>query len=80
LGAGPAQFTFKGKNAFVQADAQNVQTIINHFKNYLPMATRGFQQDVNIAAAQREREERTALEGQRRAAEERAKVLSTLKI
>jgi serine/threonine protein kinase len=80
IGAEPARFTFSNKNAYVNIDGRSAQTIINHFKNYLQMATRGYQQDINAAAAQREREERAGLEAQRKAAEERAKVLSALKI
>jgi serine/threonine protein kinase len=80
MGAEPPRFTFNGTNAVVQADGRNVQTIVNQFKNLLQMATRGYQQDVNAAAAEQDRKERAALEAQRKAAEERARVLSGLKI
>jgi hypothetical protein len=80
MGAEPQRFTFNGKNAYVQADGRNVQAIVNQFKNWLQMATRGYQQDNNVAAAQRERDERAALEAQRKAAEERSRVLAALKI
>jgi serine/threonine protein kinase len=78
--AEPSRFSFNEKVAFVQADARNVQTIVDQFKNWLLMATRGYQQDVNAAAAKREREERAAFEAKRQAAQERTKVLSSLKI
>jgi hypothetical protein len=77
---GADRFTITNNIAYVNVDGRNVQTVINHFKTYLQMATRGYQQDVNIAAAQREREERATFEAQRKAAEERAKVLASLKI
>jgi len=80
MGADPPRFTITNNIAYVNVDGRNVQTVINHFKTYLQMATRGYQQDVNIAAAQREREERATFEAQRKAAEERAKVLASLKI
>jgi hypothetical protein len=80
MGADPPRFTFTNKIAYVNVAGPNAQTVINHFKSYLQMATRGYQQDVNNAAAQREREERATLEAHRKAAEERAGVLSGLKI
>jgi hypothetical protein len=80
IGAEPQRFTFKGKIASVPVRSDNAQTVIDHFKIYLQMATRGYQRDLNEAAARRDREERAALEAQKRAAEERAQVLAKLKI
>jgi Protein kinase domain len=80
MGADPPRFTITNNIAYVNVDGSNAQTVVDHFKTYLQMATRGYQQDLNSAAAQKEREERTALEASRKAAEERSKILSSLKI
>jgi hypothetical protein len=80
MGADPPRFTITNKIAYVSVDGPNAQTVISHFRTYLQMATRGYQQDLNAAAAQREREERAALEAERKAAKDRSRVLATLKI
>lgn len=79
-GAAPRSFAFTGRRASVAAYSDSVQPIIDQFKIFLKMATSSYQEDLNRAAAERERSERATLEQERRAAAERARVLSTLKI
>jgi serine/threonine protein kinase len=79
-GAMPQNFYFKGNTAVIhQVQEQLAQGFLDQFKEYSQMATKSFQQDVNDAAAQKEANARGRLENERRAAEERARVLSKLK-
>ena len=80
MGAGPEMFRFYGDTTKIKVDANVAQQIINYFKGYLEMATRGFQQDVDTQAHKNEMEERRALEQEIEAADERARLLKTLQI
>jgi serine/threonine protein kinase len=80
MGSEPQRFNFTGTTASIAVDGNNAQTVVNHFKNYLQMATRSYQRDMNEAAAKRDREERAELEKQKKAAAERARVITGLKI
>lgn len=78
--AHPHHFQFHQKTATVQADPQSAQEIINHFKQYVEMATQGYQADILAESAEREREERRQIKLAASAAQKRAEVLSKLKI
>ncbi|OFW02353.1 MAG: hypothetical protein A3G20_04985 [Acidobacteria bacterium RIFCSPLOWO2_12_FULL_59_11] len=80
LGAGPEAFQFNGKTATVQANENAVQQIVNHFKEYLQMATRGYQEDLQAEAERREREQRRQLELEVAEAEKRERILKNLKV
>jgi serine/threonine protein kinase len=80
MGAEPNRFQFRGDLATVRAEARTAQTIVDHFKTYLAMATAGFQLDVNEHSNREEQEARQRLEAQRAMAAERQRVLSNLKI
>ena len=60
--AGPEAFHFRDKTASVQADEHVAQQIIIHFKQYLEMATSGYQADLEAEATEKEREQRRKLE------------------
>ena len=80
LGAGPEAFQFNGNTATVRADEHNVQQVINHFKEYLKMATRGYQSALEAEAERAEREQRKKLELEVAEAEKRERILKQLKI
>ena len=79
-GAAPEMFQFSGNQASVGAKEDVAQQVINHFKTYADMATRGYQQELIAVEAKREREERSRLEQEVAAAEARKRVLEKLKI
>jgi hypothetical protein len=79
-GAAPSQFRFSGNVASVAASSHNAKAIVDYFKGYLLMATRGFQEDLMQAARTQEHEEQRGLDEERAAAETRARVLNSLKI
>jgi serine/threonine protein kinase len=79
-GAGPTAFRFFGNTATVRADERLAQQIINNFKQFLEMATRGYQEELNARAAKMEQEQRRDLELEVVEAEKRARILKELKI
>ena len=80
LGKGPGAFQFHGKTATVRAEEHEVQQIVNNFKEYLQMATRGYQADLQAEAERAEREQRKKFESEVAEAEKRERILKTLKV
>lgn len=78
--ADPASFRFLGNTATVRADERLAQQIINNFKQFLEMATRGYQEELNACAAKMEQEQRRNLEFEVAEAEKRARILKELKV
>ena len=78
--AGPEAFHFRDKTASVQADEHVAQQIIIHFKQYLEMATSGYQADLEAEATEKEREQRRKLELEVAEAEKRQRILKKLKV
>jgi hypothetical protein len=79
-GAEPASFRFSGNTATVRADERMAQQVINNFKQFLEMATRGYQEDLNARATKLKQEQRRKLELEVAEAEKRARLLKELKI
>lgn len=80
MGAAPINFNFQGSQVTIGIEGRNAQQVVNLFKHYLEMATRGYQQDLKQESANREEQERRVLESEIRAATERLQVMSNLKI
>lgn len=80
LGAAPTQFKFRGNVATVHADSHSAQSIIDHFKNWLPQATRVLMSTLQRQAEQEHREHLQRLNRERKAEEERLKVNKNLKV
>jgi serine/threonine protein kinase len=80
LGKGPEAFHFQGNRATVSAQDFQVQSIINHFKGWLPAATQKLKYllEQAILKEQRERKERLRLE--KEAEERRLRLLREIKI
>lgn len=79
-GHGPETFTFRGNRAFVRADEHEVQSIIDHFKTWLPKATSILKYSLE-QEAQREKEvRRTLLQREREAADRRLRVQRNMRI
>ena len=79
LGKGPEMFHITGNKAHINAGEHQVQSIVNHFKTYLTLATGGYQRDLQEQAEQKQREERERLRREQEAAEKRARVMQTIK-
>jgi serine/threonine protein kinase len=79
-GASPEAFQFSEKTATVRADERVAQQIIDHFKQYLEMATSGYQADLEAEAKHREQEQRRNLELAVAEAEKRERILKKLKV
>jgi serine/threonine protein kinase len=79
-GADPPAFQFRGNIATVRAHENLAQEIINTFKQFLDMATRGYQEDLDAYAANNAREQRRNLELEVAEAEKRARILKSLKV
>jgi hypothetical protein len=78
--AEPERFRFRDNIASVQALEHEVQPIVNHCKNYIEMANRGYVQDLKSEAKRAEMEQHKKLEREVEEAERRARILQNLKI
>ncbi len=79
MGAHPSDIDFRGDTAFIRADEQSVEAILNHFKIYLEMADRGYLRDLENEARTKDYELRQKLATEKAAAEQRARVLKTIR-
>lgn len=79
-GANPETFQFHANTASVQADEHVTQQIVDYFKQYLEMATSGYQADLEAEAARKEQEQRRKLELEVAEAEKRERILKKLKV
>jgi serine/threonine protein kinase len=80
LGKGPKAFYFGGRAVSIQSSDYEVQQLVDNFKQYLQMATAGYQTDLETQSARRERELRKHLEEEVAEAEKRERILKNLKI
>lgn len=78
LGHGPETFRFSGNTATVRAPEHVAKDIVKHFYQYLEMATRGYQRDVEQDATRAEAEARARLQQQVAESEQRARILDML--
>lgn len=80
LGHGPETFRFQGNRAIVDVDANTAQSVINHFKNWLPTATNVLRHRLEQEAQRAEAQRRERLRREREAEELRLRVNGNLKI
>jgi serine/threonine protein kinase len=77
---GPETFSFRGNQAFVDAEENEVQSLIDYFKGWLPVATQTLKTLLEQAAHREEIEQREKLRQDREAEERRLRVLQNIKI
>lgn len=80
LGKDPGQFVFQGDRTTVMASEHQIQTIIDHFKRWLPSATQTLRLQLEQKARKQEIDQREYLRREREAEEQRLRVLSRIKI
>jgi len=79
-GIPPEAFQFNGYEARVAAPSHTVQNVIDHFKEWLPLATRVLNQRMRQEIERADFKERERLKRQKVAEEERLKVLRSIRI
>lgn len=79
-GNGPDTFSFQGNQAFVDAQEHEIQPVIDHFKTWLPVATRTLKHLLEQDAQRQEVKRREILRHEREAEERRLRVLRNIKI
>ena len=79
-GRGPETFTFQGDRATVRAEEHDVQAIVNHFKNWLPVTTSVLKRQLEQAALRQDAERRNKLQQAKEAEERRLRVLRDVKL
>jgi len=80
MGKGPEVFDFRENQASIHAKENQVQSIINHFKVWLPEATRILKYQLEQAAGQQKAARKNALRREREAEERRLRVMRNIKI
>ncbi len=80
LGSGPESFQIHGNKAYVGAGENSVPQILDYAKQYVEMANRSYQNDLDIKAKQEEHAYREKLKQEQAAAGARARVLSKLRV
>jgi serine/threonine protein kinase len=77
-GAGPENFNFAENVASVSTGAHSAQNVIDHFKNWIPVATRVYRSNIIRKREEAARREMEELKRQRKQDEERLNVVSRL--
>ncbi|MEK6243199.1 MAG: serine/threonine-protein kinase [Pseudomonadota bacterium] len=80
MGRGPETFSFSGTTARVPAQEHEAQDIINHFKQWMPVATRTLKQKLQLEAKRKDEARRGQLRREREVEETRLRVNRGLKI
>jgi serine/threonine protein kinase len=80
MGKPPGSFVFNGNRAVVAAQEHEVQSVIDHFKEWLPMATRTLKSMLEQAARKREADRKEQLRRERELEEQRLRVLRNIRI
>lgn len=80
MGHGPETFRFQGNRAIAGVDAFMAQSVIDHFKNWLPTATNTLRHRLEQEARRAEAQHRERLRREREAEELRLRVNSNLTI
>ena len=79
-GKGPEAFRFIGNKAIVHASENEVQQVVDHFKNWLPRATSVFKYNLEQQAQREQFQQRQQLQKEREAEERRLRILSSIKL
>jgi len=80
MGKPPGSFVFNGNRAVVGAQEHEVQSVINHFKEWLPEASRTLKSMLEQAARRQEADRKEHLRREREAEEQRLRVLHDIRI
>jgi len=80
IGRGPTRFTFERDRAMVEASKHEIQPVVDHFKSWLPMASRTLKALSEQDAARAEAQRKEALRRERQGEEERLSVLRNTKV
>jgi serine/threonine protein kinase len=78
-GKGPEMFGFAGDVASIGVQEDGIEGVIGHFKRWLPMATRVYEQMLKADAQKKAAKERAELQQQRKAEEEQIRVREKLR-
>ncbi len=80
LGKGPEPFQFYDDTAVVVAQENEVQRIIDYFKQWLPMANRKYERTIRQEMEEEQQKERARLQAEVAAREQRDRILRNMKI
>jgi serine/threonine protein kinase len=80
MGKPPGAFVFNGNRAVVMAQEHEIQPIIDHFKGWLPLASRTLKSLLEQAARKEEADRKEQLRRERAAEEQRLRVLRSIRI
>jgi len=80
MGKPPGTFVFNGNRAVVSAQEHEVQLVIDHFKQWLPEASRTLKGMLEQAAREQEASRKEILRRDREAEEQRLRVLRNIRI
>jgi len=79
MGKGPEVFQFAGKFARIAANGNEVQSVIDHFKDWLPMANQAYENKLKRDIETTERQQMEEIKMQIKKEEERTKIKSNLR-
>ncbi|MBW8003166.1 MAG: serine/threonine protein kinase [Planctomycetes bacterium] len=77
---GPEAFIFSGNKATIGADESDVQTIIDYFKDWIPKATRVYENNLRREIAERQAKMKQTLLAEQAEREKRARILRNVKL
>jgi serine/threonine protein kinase len=80
MGKPPGSFVFNGNRAVVSAQEHEVQSVIDHFKGWLPLASRTLKSMLEQAVREQEAARKEQLRREREAEEQRLRILRNIRI
>lgn len=82
MGYGPESFHVQGKKATIRVSENEkiIQEIVNHAKNYVAAANRGYVQKISEQAREEEKRKRKQYEAEVAAAEKKSNILTNVKL
>ena len=80
MGKGPESFSISGDKATIQARENEVQAIINHFKNWIPVVNRRYEERIRDEIREAAESERKRIQNEIEERERRQRILTNVKI
>jgi serine/threonine protein kinase len=80
MGKGPGNFKISSNKATIHAGPNEIQQIINFFKEWLPKANKKYEETIRMEKRQEEEKERQRMKRHIEQQEERLRVLSSIKL
>jgi serine/threonine protein kinase len=80
LGKGPEAFSISGDKATIHAEESQIQTIVDYFKDWIPLANRKYEEKIRAERREAAESERTRIRQEIEERERRQRILKNVKL